>query len=180
MYQTLPVFRSGEKYLFNSFLGITYSITGYDQTSDRISLSDDCHFQTLVKNPYHLLKRERGDCPPISGFARIYARLLVFLWKHCYPGIWLLSHCRFSLFKDAGEANLAFREILKNSNQNILCLPRSVFIATTSSRFKKNGALFIGCFFPSRHLHAWVIEDRMHADIFDHQWIMFTPLVMMK
>ena len=75
---------------------------------------------------------------------------------------------------------MAFRTIMKGRNQRVLCLPRSIFIATTSRRFKGNGALFIGCFFPFRHMHAWVIEDGMQADVYDRGWIMFTPLAMMK
>ncbi len=180
MYKVMPVYFSGEKYKFNSFFGFLYSITGYEKEPNRNSLQDGCQYQKLVLNPFLLKKRDISATPKISAFAKIYAHILLFLWKYCYPLLWLLSYCRFSIYQDAGEANIAFRKIFKNANQNILCLPRSIFIATTSARFKKHGVMFIGCFFPSRHMHAWVIEDGKHADIYDYSWIMFTPVSMMK
>lgn len=180
MYIKLSVYRSGEKFVFSPIFGALYSISGYDNTPDDNLLNEDNKYHRLVAIPFLLQQRERCVCPKISRFARFYAHLLVFLWQWCYPLVYLLSHCRFALYKDAGEANMAFRQILKNGNQRILCLPRSIFIATTSAKFKSSGAMFIGCFFPSRHMHAWVIEDDMHADIYDNQWIMFTPIVMMK
>lgn len=83
------------------------------------------------------------------------------------------------IFSDAGDANLAFRKII-GGKQNLLCLPRAIFIATTSKKFKKYGTMFIGCFFPSRNLHAWVIEENMQADIFDKYWILYTPVAKMN
>lgn len=180
MYKQLPVYRYGVKYVFNPILGFVYSITGYDNISDKNSLCNNNKYQNLVLNPFLLHKRDAGSRPKISTFARFYAHLLLFIWKYCYPLVYLLSYLRFPLYKDAGEANMAFREILQNRDQKVLCLPRSIFISTTSVKFKSSGALFIGCFFPTRHMHAWVIEEGMHADIHDTQWIMFTPLVMMK
>lgn len=180
MYKVLPVYRSGEKYKFSPPFGMLYSISGYENEPTRNSLQSDCPYQSLVANPFLLKKREQCAYPKLSLFARFYARLLVFLWRWCYPLVYLLSHLRLSIYKDAGEANMAFRYILNNGNQRVLCLPRSVFIATTSAKFKSSGAMFVGCFFPSRHMHAWVIEEGMHADVFDNQWIMFTPIAMMK
>lgn len=180
MYAKLPVYHSSKKFVFSPLFGALYSISGYDNTLDANSLNENNEYHCLVANPFLLQKREMCTCPKLSLFARFYAHLLVFLWRWCYPLIYLLSHLRLSIYKDAGEANIAFRQILKKGNQRILCLPRSVFIATTSAKFKSSGAMFIGCFFPSRHMHAWVVEEGMHADIFDNQWIMFTPIAMMK
>ena len=180
MYKKLPVYRSGEKYLFSPLFGALYSISGYNDIPNCNSLNENNKYHNLVANPFFLQKREMCTCPKLSLFVRFYARLLVFLWRWCYPLVYLLSHLRLSIYKDAGEANMAFRYILNNGNQRVLCLPRSVFIATTSAKFKSSGAMFVGCFFPSRHMHAWVIEEGMHADVFDNQWIMFTPIAMMK
>ena len=63
--------------------------------------------------------------------------------------------------------------------QQTLCLPRSVFIATTSRRFKQHGTLFIGAFLPTVRMHAWVVEDGMPADSFDNQWIYYRPVLML-
>lgn len=178
MWKVYPIYRCGEKYGFNKIFGVTYSISGY-YTKGIANNNEDAVYE-YVKNPFLLHERSNHTAPQISLFAKCYARLLVFLWKYCYPAVYLLSHCRFSIYEDAGEANMAFRTIMKGRNQRVLCLPRSIFIATTSRRFKGNGALFIGCFFPFRHMHAWVIEDGMQADVYDRGWIMFTPLAMMK
>ena len=180
MYKKFVIYNDGEKYRFNKVFGITYSISVDGINGDNEMASSGDVLCEYVKKPFLLHGRERGETPRISAFAKCYARLLVFLWKYFYPAVYLLSHCRFAIYKDAGEANMAFRKILKGRNQRVLCLPRSIFIATTSRRFKGNGALFIGCFLPFRHMHAWVIEDGMHADVYDHVWIQFTPLAMMK
>lgn len=180
MWKKFSVYKAGGKYVFNKVFGLTYSVAGYDdECADRVPRYD-ASIPECVKDPFLLHRRPRQDTPRLSPWAKCYARLLVFLWKYCYPVVYLLSHCRFSIYNDAGEANMAFRKIMKGHNQRVLCLPRSVFIATTSKRFKEHGALFIGCFFPFRHMHAWVIEDDMQADAFDNNWIMFTPLAMMK
>ena len=180
MYKSLPVYRAGDKYCFSPFFGVTYIVSGYEHEQDRNSLQVECEYQSCILDPFLLRKREKCRTPRVQLLSKVYAHVLVFLWKYCYPLVYLLSYCRFSIYKDAGEANVAFRSILKDADQKVLCLPRSVFIATTSAKFKLSGAMFIGCAFPMRHMHAWVIEEGMHADVFDQQWIMFTPIVMMK
>lgn len=180
MWKKFPVFKAGEKYVFNRVFGFTYSVVVSDESCADSVLRYDASLPECVKNPFLLHRRTRQEVPRLSRWAKCYARLLVFLWKYCYPAVYLLSHCRFAVYDDAGVANMAFRAAMRGANQRVLCLPRSVFIATTSKRFKEHGAMFIGCFFPFRHMHAWVIEDDMQADVFDNNWIMFTPLAMME
>ena len=178
MYRILPHLKNKGTYFFNKYFGFVYYVHGdnFNQTQ-KIYFSKELRY---VINPFLLHSREKNDVPNISLLTRIFAYILVFSWKYCYPLIYLISHLRFSIYEDAGSANLAFREITKHKNQRVLCLPRAIFIATTSKRFKQHGAMFIGCFFPSRHMHAWVIEDGMQADVFDNQWTSFTPLVIMR
>lgn len=178
MYTIIPYIKDGEKYVFNRYFGFVYSFN-YNNLNHGHKIHDN-NIIDYVRNPFLLKKRNRNDIPEISSFIRHYAHVLLFLWKYCYPLIFLISNVRLSTYDDAGTANLVFRKIFEYRNQRTLCLPRSIFIATTSKRFKKHGAMFIGCFFPSRHMHAWVIEDGMQADIYDNQWTQFTPLAIMK
>lgn len=180
MYQTIDLYKNTDKYVFNPFLGFLYTVSGYKNQKDYLGLDEKCPYQNLILNPFLLQKREVDRIPTITAFAKIYAKLLVFLCKYCYPIAYLLSFCRLNLYANAGEANMAFRNIIRNKPQKILCLSRSIFIATTSAKFKHSGTMFIGCFFPSRHMHAWVIEEGMHADVYDNGWIMYTPVAMMK
>lgn len=180
MYQIIDLYKNTEKYVFNPFLGLLYTVSGYENQKDYLGLDEKCPYKNLILNPFLLQKRAVDRIPTITAFAKIYAKLLVFLCKYCYPIAYLLSFCRLNLYANAGEANMAFRNIIRNKPQKILCLSRSIFIATTSAKFKESGAMFIGCFFPSRHMHAWIVEEGMHADVYDYYWIMYTPVAMMK
>lgn len=114
-----------------------------------------------------------------TKFVRFYGKLLVWLFQHCYFCLYLLSKLSLNLFPNAKEATDVFCEIIGYDKQNLLCLPRSIFAATTSKRFKKHGGLFIGIFYPSKHLHAWVIEDDRNAWALDSMWINYTPISVM-
>lgn len=176
MYRIIPYFTNNDKYIFNTIFGFVYSIKPHNKTD----VSTTSFVPDYIIDPYKLRKRTISVIPQILTITKCYAYFLLFAWKYCYPLIYIISHLHFPIYEDAGSANLAFREITKHKNQRVLCLPRAVFIATTSKRFKQHGAMFIGCFFPSRHMHAWVIEDGMQADVFDNQWTSFTPLVIMR
>ena len=128
--------------------------------------------------PYSI-KYIKVDVGKADALLRFYARLLVFMCNKCYPIAYLLSFFRFNAFDNACEAAEAFRKIIHSGNQKVLCLPRSIFIATTSKKFKKNGAMFIGVFLPSSNMHAWVIEGDVIADRYDIDWILYTPVSMM-
>ena len=80
------------------------------------------------------------------------------------------------IFKDAGEAIRFFRKYKSGDIQNDLCLPRSLFAASTSKKFKDKGVVFIGVTLPSKSMHAWVIEDGMQPDPYDTMWINFQPV----
>ena len=40
--------------------------------------------------------------------------------------------------------------------------------------------MFIGAFLPSVQMHAWVIEDGMHADVGDNSWTNYTPVAIFR
>ena len=105
------------------------------------------------------------------------ARLLISLCRaNCF---WLA--CKYASFgshgfEDSAAAIAFFRMHTSRSQQNSLCLPRSLFAASTSQRFKASGVLFIGVFLPSRAMHAWIIEDSRQPDADDSMWINFRPV----
>ena len=131
-----------------------------------------------VCNPYNIkyVKEQPGT---YNWLLKGYAKTLVFLCKKCYPLAYFLSLFRFNCFDNSCTAAETFRKIISTGDQKVLCLPRSIFIATTSRKFKQSGALFIGVFLPSSNMHAWVIEDGIIADRYDIDWILYTPVSMM-
>lgn len=173
MISTFDIAYNGSFLSFNKWIGITYF-------SKCIRKPNNETIPNQILNPFIVHTRiTPSPKVNISSFATIYALLLLWAAKHCYPIIYLLSHLRLQLFVDAQQASWAFQQITKNEQQKLLCLPRSVFIATTSKRFKEYGAMYIGIFLPSRNMHAWVIEDNLQTDEWDNYWILYQPLMMM-
>ena len=116
----------------------------------------------------------------ITRFSRVYVEVLLWAAKHCYLLIYILSHLRLKVYDDAQQASRVFQQCTKGEQQKLLCLSRSIFIATTSKRFKEHGTMYIGIFLPSRNMHAWVIEDNLQTDEWDNYWILYQPLIMMR
>ena len=114
-----------------------------------------------------------------SWLLKLYAKVLVFAYNYFYFLLYLLSYLRMDLFENSAEAIRYFCSLYPGTQQSKLCLPRSIFAATTSKSFKKNGCMFIGVFYPSTNLHAWIVEDRRVAYQHDYYWIHFTPIVVM-
>lgn len=176
MYYAIEQKFADSNYFFFAPLGFLYK---KKESNPRKMDRSVQQFKCWVDDPYCLKKRGDSTNMEIRTPIKWYARLLVFLHQHFYLGLYLLSFLRMPLFEDAGSACKAFRTIVPK-NQNKLCLPRAVFVATTSKRFRKNGAMYIGVFLPSRQMHAWVIEDAMHADGNDSYWQVYTPVAIMK
>lgn len=78
--------------------------------------------------------------------------------------------------RDAAEAIAAFCDTIGYKNQKDLCLPRALYAAKTSQRFKEHGVIFIGVFLPSRAMHAWVVEGGQLSDPFDSEWLHHRPV----
>lgn len=178
MYTNHSIIFKNQTYSFDTFRGLLYL---ENQSLSKCNAIDNPNSSDCVNNPFMVLERKERNVSDIkiSRLCKLYAKLVVLLCARCYPLAYLLSHLRMPIFSDAGDANLAFRKMI-GGKQNLLCLPRAIFIATTSKKFKKYGTMFIGCFFPSRNLHAWVIEENMQADIFDKYWILYTPVAKMN
>lgn len=179
MYITLPHIFKGQTFRFNRWFGW---LTAQEPTgNEELVLSTEAAKRlSPVENPF-LTKQANKSEPAVkpSKFSIFYARMLVFLCRHAYVLAHLFSYLRLGLFPNAVCAADAFRIATKGEKQNLLCLPRSIFIATTSRCFKSCGAMFIGVFLPSHNMHAWVIEDNVVADQYDTYWTLYTPLLMM-
>lgn len=138
-----------------------------------------------VNEPYRIKETETVNsadsidlpyCP--SKLITLYAKLLIWLSSHCYPLLFIASFLRLNLFSNGKIASEIFRKIHPN-NQNILCLARSIFIATTSRNFVSDGTLFIGAFLPTHSLHAWVMEKGQNVCSYDKYWTNYVPLSIM-
>lgn len=174
---------------FHRFFGVLTSQEHSETHSEGSSSSlpstingEKCRCVASVRNPF-LSKRPASTASrgvTRHRFARIYARLLTWLCAHAYPIAYLLSHLRLTLFANATEALCFYYKLYPDpKRQRVLCLPRAIFAATTSRRFKQHGAMFIGVFLPTVRMHAWVMEDGRAADPYDNQWTCYRPLLMM-
>ena len=174
MTSALPVTYQGAFWYFNKWIGVTYSSRCKKKCSE-------AQLPKEIVNPF--LVRTRKESPvnvKVSLLLYKYALVLVWTSKHCYPIVYILSHLRLNIFENAQQASWVFQQITQGYQQKLLCLPRSVFVATTSKRFKEHGTLYIGVFLPSRNMHAWIIEDNMQTDEWDNYWILYQPLIMMR
>lgn len=85
---------------------------------------------------------------------------------------------RKPLFDSSANAIAFFRNNV-DGDQSTLCLPRALYAAKTSRRFKDEGVVFIGVFLPSRSMHAWVVEGDSLVDPADDIWINYQPVAVL-
>lgn len=174
------IFR-GKRYHLNTLTGWLMSKKVYaTKSKNDVNNEKAKRILDVVENPF-LAKIVAYNLPPkvhISYKIKLYASFLIWLYNHFHIGLFLIAKLRLNIFDNSKIAGEIFRMCHPN-NQKRLCLPRSIFIATTSKRFKENGAMFIGVFLPSKHMHAWVIEDGVNPYVNDTIWTNFTPVAMM-
>ncbi len=184
----LPIVFYDQEFRFNSFWGCLTCKAKSSNSGDAacvLSMGNPYKAQNVdaVDDPFKMKTREKSRSWKTVRYAwlvKMYAKLLTWLCIHCYP---LTNVCRLlqlNIFADAGDASLFYYSIYPSmKRQQTLCLPRALFIATTSRRFRQHGTLFVGAFLPTVRMHAWVVEDGMPADCFDNQWIYFRPVMML-
>ncbi len=152
--------------------------TNNDEIDSKIN--DYCNY---VDNPYVLksnlpsISKRKIDNPDRS-FPRILAWIYIKLCNSSFLFVRILSFLYFPIFNNTEEALCYFRSVFPEQQSN-LCMPRTLFAATTSKSFSKNGVIFIGVFLPSRSMHAWIIENKKQPDIADDIWICYQPLAML-
>lgn len=137
------------------------------------------HNLECINNPYKAAKPEQTYCCMTNRYIRLYGLLLVWCSKHCYPILYLLSYLRLNIYDSGEDACNVFCRI-HPSKQEILCLSRSVFVATTSRRFKSEGTMVVGALLPSHSLHAWVMENGKNVCKNDVYWTNYRPLAFMN
>lgn len=181
-----PVDYHGRRFSFNRTLGcLTWRKASDDgqPAEPRFANEEKRRCWEAVQDPFLMRRRGHSDSwrhIRHERVARLYARWLTWLCKHCYPAAQLLGHLRLGLFADAGDACQFYKSLYPDpKRQRVLCLPRALFAATTSRRFQAHGVLFIGAFLPTVRMHAWVVEDGMTADRRDGQWIHYRPVMIM-
>lgn len=183
MWSTIKYNLRNKTYHFNRYFGWLMAKKAEDSTEFGIpefehlpiSLSDNLK---AVLNPYLSKETPKRRSVAVTGRMRRYAYLLHWMHKYFYPGLYLCSFLKLNMFNSGVEACDAFCSIFPD-HQDILCLPRSIFIASTSQRFNSEGTLFIGVLLPTRSMHAWVFESGANVWRNDHYWINYTPLAVM-
>lgn len=173
-------YNRGKFYSFHGVFGWLTSHKCVDYKSPfnskilNISKVQDC--LNIVNNPFLAQKcHNEKDIRPINIWIKSYAHLLVWLHAHFFPGLYLISKFRFKIYNDSIDATDVFCRIIPN-RQNVLCLARSVFAATMSRSFSKDGTLFIGALLPTHQMHAWVIENQTNVCRYDYIWTNYTPV----
>lgn len=187
-YFNTPITFEGRTFKFNHFLGVLTSrrVVTEKKTfkSREVDISGDKQLCiAAVTNPFLLHQYDKSDnWKQIKNREKAcrWAKLITWLCTHCYPLAYLCTHIRLNLFDNARDASQFYYHVYPSfKQQRVLCLPRAIFIATTSKRFKEHGVMFVGSFLPTVRMHAWVVEDGNNANIYDNEWICFQPVMMM-
>lgn len=134
-------------------------------------------------NPYALMNIETINKNKISLIKKsalsFYSNLQININKLNFGLGKIFSSIGRPVFANATDSIVFFRNNKPGVIQNDLCLPRSLFAASTSKIFKEKGVIFIGVSLPSNLMHAWIIEDGKQPDPFDNIWINFQPVAVL-
>lgn len=175
--RTFDIVFSGERYVFSPILGWLFRRPQMVQLSVAKMSEGEAKAMAQIADPYLLKVRSSSARAVMPAWHRAYIALLIWAARYCFPLLRLFLLLRLDTYADAGQASEAFYRHKPNGPlQKQLCLSRAVYVATTSRRFRASGTLFIGVFLPLVRMHAWVIEDGMHADVYDFIWINYQPV----
>ena len=180
-FYNLPVKYNGNIYYFNIYLGLLLyrnESSKDNQNNEEIPSSILRDYQ-LVLQPYNISTTLNSTVyVKLSIVAKIYTKLLVFACKYSFLIARVIAYLPLIRFSDTKQALQVFALLYPSSSQNnTLCLPRTLFVIATSKCFKKNGTAFVGVFLPTRKMHAWIIEGGINPDAFDNSWILFQPVI---
>lgn len=176
---TLPIYVNNRYYFFEPITGaLLYKNNSTDLIKNKnIKTPKLESILQLCDQPFLLQQSPVQKIKIKSNYLLVfYAKFLVRLCKISFILGRAVSNFGWPVFNSAGEAISFFRTLYPNEIQNNLCYPRSLFAASLSKKFKKNGVIFIGAFLPSKSMHAWIIEDGTQPDIRDSMWINFKPI----
>lgn len=184
MYISIPDIYQNKRFHYFPQFGIlsSHRINHYEEMRQcDLQITKVINALDCVNNPYMLKSTSYKELSlniKNKKILALFARILVWSHKNCYILEWILSHLRLNAFSNAIDATSFFCNSI-DSEQKTLCMPRSIFAATTSRKFKDNGVMLIGVFHPTRHMHAWIIEDGIVPYFFDNIWINYSPVSIM-
>jgi hypothetical protein len=173
----LDICYKNQLFFFNSFWGLLL----YKESESIKSNSSDAKLHgllTLNNKPYSLAINTKinQNTLNIVSIINIQAKMLTTIAKLSFKLAQYFSYTLPKSFDNATEAIKFYRKNIYPNQQNDLCLPRALFAAATSKKFKQKGVIFIGVFLPSNTMHAWIIEDGAIADPYDGIWLNYQPV----
>ncbi|MCW3108648.1 MAG: hypothetical protein JWQ09_3154 [Segetibacter sp.] len=177
---SLPINLDEKRYIFNPIFGMLLEFE--KNNTDKTTAMPKKIIEALgyCNNPYTLTKIESVSIKKLTFIKKYklnaYANLLISINKLNFYLVRLCSNIELPVFDNATNSILFFRNNKPSAIQNDLCLPRSLFAASTSKLFMEKGVIFIGVSLPSSIMHAWIIEDGKQPDPFDEKWIGFRPV----
>ena len=181
-FKSLPIQFDGKIYKLNSVFGMLMEFENSNKNIKNVVIPKKLEEAlSCCNNPYQLTKNESlattlNKSEIKHYFLWIYLNLLIKGNKLNFVLGRFLSVFGKPVFDNSTQAISFFRSNKPGAVQNDLCLPRSLFAASVSKKFKENGVIFIGVSLPSNLMHAWIIEDGKQPDPFDNMWINFQPV----
>jgi hypothetical protein len=176
---SLPIYFNKKQYQMNSFFGILFEFENA-QNKKIITPKKITDAIGYCNNPYTLTNIDFREINNIQNIKkntlRFYSNLLININKLNFGLGRFCSSFGQPVFNNASTSISFFRNYKPGAIQNDLCLPRSLFAASTSKIFKEKGVIFIGVSLPSNLMHAWIIEDGKQPDPSDTMWINFQPV----
>lgn len=176
----LPIYRGVISYMFEPYTGLLLEKKSNDKLNFETIMCNKVSIALEINNdPYTVQKIKEHKNIAINNshtINRLYVNLLIKICKVSFLLARILAKFRLPIYDNSTDAIIAFRKIAPLSIQNDLCLPRALYAAITSKKFKEKGVVFIGVFLPSKSMHAWVIEDGIQPDPYDAMWINFQPV----
>ena len=128
-------------------------------------------------SPYSMITTSRAVAKtPILINREKSVKILVFLCRFNFLLARKFASFLVPSFVSSRDAIAYFNNVTPSESRDVLCLPRSLFAANTSNKFKDSGIIFIGVFMPSRQMHAWIIEDGQQVDPEDNIWHLYQPV----
>lgn len=178
---SLPIQFDVKIYKLNSIFGILLEFEKSKQKDQNFTFPQKLmEAVSYCNNPYKLSKMESNSAENKQVYPRktlsFFSNALIKVNKLNFGLGRLFSGFGQPVFENANQAIHFFRNNKPGIIQNDLCLPRSLFAASTSKKFKENGVIFIGVSLPSNLMHAWIIEDGKQPDPLDTMWINFQPV----
>jgi hypothetical protein len=178
----LRIVNENSWYIFEHITGtlLKKDISNFEEITKKINgvSKKVIDIKCLNDNPYQLNNKIKNFNLKIKNpqILKLYGVVLTNLTKKSFLLGKLFANMGLINFETSADAINFYRKNIYPTQQNDLCLPRTLFAASSSKLFKQKGVIFIGVSLPSNSMHAWIIEDAKQPDSFDNIWINFQPV----